>query len=99
VANDPLRSGTGSDYGVVMRVLLFAAAREAVGQAAVDVDVANVAGEVTVAVVRAKLLLQWPSLQRVLAQSRIAVDHRFVSDHEVVSAGQEVAIIPPVAGG
>jgi molybdopterin converting factor subunit 1 len=81
-------------YSHSMRVLLFAAAREVVGREIVELD-----GVTTVAVLRARLSEMYPALTRVLAQSRVAVDHRFVSDDELVHDGQEVAVIPPVAGG
>ncbi|HEY1098513.1 MAG TPA: molybdopterin converting factor subunit 1 [Myxococcota bacterium] len=76
-------------------VRYFAAARDAAGttDAVVDVDVGC-----TVAQLRARLAAS-PALARVLRQSRLAVDQRFVTDDVVLDAGVEVAVIPPVAGG
>lgn len=86
-----------------VRVRYFAAARDAAGLAdedlVVDPVAADVAGPVTVKDVRRALLLHRPSLLRVLAQSRIAVDQRFAAESDPVTAGAEIAVIPPVAGG
>jgi molybdopterin synthase catalytic subunit len=79
-----------------MRVRYFAAARDAAG---IDDEAIDVADRCTVADVRALLLRRRPALARVLRQSRLAVDQRFVADDDVVAPDAEVAVIPPVAGG
>jgi molybdopterin synthase catalytic subunit len=77
-------------------VRYFAAARAAVG---VDVEVVAIEAAGTVAALRTLLVTRHPALARVLRQSRIAVNERFVADDSVVVAGADVAVIPPVAGG
>ena len=77
-------------------VRYFAAARDAAG---VDVDVIGIDEPVAVGALRALLVERRPTLARVLRQSRLAVNERFVADDAVVAAGADVAVIPPVAGG
>lgn len=77
-------------------VRYFAAARDAAG---VDVEVVALDGPVTVGSLRALLVDSRPALTRVLRQSRLAVNERFAADDAVVAAGDDVAVIPPVAGG
>jgi sulfur-carrier protein len=84
-----------------LRTRYFAAARDAVGLAEETIDVP--AGTNTVADLRTLLLARHPGLARVLGQSRLALNQRFVVDSDVLSAFDgpdgELAIIPPVAGG
>jgi molybdopterin converting factor subunit 1 len=78
-----------------MKVVLFAAARDAVGAHEVEVNETPR----TVGDLRAVLHAQFPSLQRVLLQSRMAVNERFVDEDFVLHSTSDVAVIPPVAGG
>jgi molybdopterin converting factor subunit 1 len=80
-----------------LRLRYFAAARDAAGLAEESVDLPT--SGTTVADIRAALLVWRPGLARVLVQSRLAVDQRFVRDADVVADDAEVAVIPPVAGG
>ena len=81
-----------------LRLRYFAAARDAAGLADEVVEL-PLEGAPTVAAVRAALLAHRPGLARVLAQSRLAIDQRFVGEDAAVGPGAEVAVIPPVAGG
>lgn len=82
--------------GMLIRVLLFAAARDHVAADAVSVEVPAGA---TVAVLRAELAQQFPALASLLAKSAIAVNHDFAENTHVLAATDEVAVIPPVSGG
>ncbi len=79
-----------------VRVLLFAAAREAAGSEAVEVALPSPA---TVADLRAALAEQVPALAGVLARSAVAVDGRYAAPSQAVAPGAEAALIPPVSGG
>jgi molybdopterin converting factor subunit 1 len=81
---------------MIVRVKLFAVARELAGRPEVAVEVAEGA---TVADVRRALVASAPQLQSVVAHVRWAVDAEFVADDTLVSAQSEVAVIPPVSGG
>lgn len=45
------------------------------------------------------LCQMYPQLAELIDRSRWAVETEFVSHEQVVSAGQRVALIPPVSGG
>ena len=78
-----------------VRVLYFAAARERAGVAQEQLDV----GGRTVADVSAIVVERHPRLADVVRIARWAIDQRFVQSSDVVPAGAELALIPPVAGG
>jgi len=79
-----------------VRVLLFGGARECAGLGAVELPVAE---STTVAGVAAQLLLRVPALRTALPALRFAVNGEYARAEDPVSAGDEVAVIPPVAGG
>jgi MoaE-MoaD fusion protein len=78
-----------------VRILYFAAARDAAGAASETLDSAPA----TVAELRRALAAARPGLARVLPRCRIAVDQEFVDDAAAVPDGAEVAVVPPVSGG
>lgn len=79
----------------VIRVSLFAGMAEAAGCR--QLDVAWQGG--TVADLRAAVARACPAVAPLLARSAIAVEGRYAADAAVISAGAEVAVIPPVSGG
>ena len=76
-------------------LLLFGIAREVVGEMKVSIDTAQTPDIKTV---KEKLIDQHPSLND-LASIRFAINGEYVDDQAIVNADDEVAIIPPVAGG
>ncbi len=76
-----------------MRVLLFAALRDAAGPS-VELDLPAGA---TVGDLRAELARVVPAA--LLARSAVAVNHEYADDARELSATDEVAVIPPVSGG
>lgn len=81
---------------MIVKVLLFAAARDLAGH---DVVAATLQADRTVAELRARLSQNFPALGPLLAKSAIAVNHDFADDARVLAPGDEVAVIPPVSGG
>ncbi len=81
---------------MLLRVLLFAAARDHAGADFVSVELSAVA---TVAELRTKLASQVPALAALLAKSAIAVNHDFAENNRVLTPTDELAVIPPVSGG
>jgi len=79
-----------------MRVLLFAGLAEAVGRREVELP-EDGAVEATVDEVVARLRESFPALTGHVF--RVAVDRRYARGDELVAAGAEVALIPPVSGG
>ncbi len=80
---------------MTVTVLLFASYAESVGASSIDVElpsgatVADVIGSVR----------ELPGAGRLPREPLVAVNERYAARHDVVHAGDEVAIIPPVAGG
>jgi sulfur-carrier protein len=80
----------------MVRVLLFARARELVGQAAIDLA----CGEPTSARnLRGRLAEEFPKLKSLLESAAIAVNETYATEATVIRPGDTVAIIPPVSGG
>ncbi len=80
---------------MTLTVLLFASYADAFGASSLDVDLpagATVADMLSS--VRAR-----PGADRLPAEPLIAVNERYAKRDHVLLAGDEVAIIPPVAGG
>lgn len=78
-----------------IRTLLFAVYRDMAGTDAVDVDLA--AGATAADLV--ERLRAEPGLDRLPPEPALAVNHEYVSLSTGLSDGDEVALIPPVAGG
>lgn len=76
-------------------VRLFGRHRELAGSAVVSVRLGVGA---TVADLR-KTLAGYPGLRDSLQGAAVALNRRYQPDHAVVVDGDEVAVIPPVAGG
>ena len=80
---------------MTVRVLLFASYADALGAPEVRLDLPNGAR------VRDVLdrVLELAAGKRVPRKPMIAVNQRYASPDQAVAASDEVAIIPPVAGG
>ena len=83
------------DLRLMIRVLLFAGAKHLAGRDALDVPLARA----TVAELQTAVLAQSPALAPLLARSLWAVDGEYAKPETLVSAKNEVALIPPVSGG
>jgi molybdopterin synthase catalytic subunit len=77
------------------RVLFFAACRERTGMDQTEMDL----GGQSVKGARQSILEAHPALKDVLPHCRIAVNQAFADEDLHIEAGDEVALIPPVAGG
>lgn len=77
-------------------MLLFAKLRDAAGAEAVSI--ALPAGS-TVDDLRKQLTDAYPAVAGLLERSAVAVNHDFADADRPLTAGDEVAIIPPVSGG
>ncbi len=78
------------------RVMLFAAAAEAVGTLSIDVELSP---GCTIGELRRKLTEQSPKLSPLLPRMMFAIDAEYATDETNVTPGCEVACIPPVSGG
>ena len=78
-----------------VRVLYFAAAREAAGLKEEEL----LSPPRDVSELRLLLAKRHPALARILPRCRIAVDEEFAKDETPILDGACVAVVPPVAGG
>ena len=81
---------------MTLTVHLFARGRELAGA---DTIAAELPAAATVADLRRTLAARFPAIAGLLERSAVAVNHDFAEDDRVLSAGDEVAVIPPVSGG
>ncbi|MHB0956345.1 MAG: MoaD/ThiS family protein [Pirellulaceae bacterium] len=81
---------------MIVRVRLFAAARQVAERDVVEMEVPESA---TVADVRQQLTLRYPGLEAWTPHLLFALNHRYVSDDSPVPPDAELASFPPVSGG
>jgi molybdopterin converting factor subunit 1 len=81
---------------MTVRVRLFARARDLAGADAVAVTLSPGA---TVGDLRRRLAADHPALAGLLSRCAVAVADEFAEDSLPLSAGAEVALLPPVSGG
>lgn len=79
-----------------VEILYFAVLRERAGR---DRETIELAEGATVAAARAVVAARHPSLAGLLAQVRSAVNRAMARDDQALSDGDELALLPPVAGG
>jgi molybdopterin converting factor subunit 1 len=81
---------------MMIRVLLFARARDLAGQGDVTLSLPEGA---TVGDLRRALAEALPSLEPVLPRLHVAVNSDYAADSDPIPRGAEVACFPPVSGG
>lgn len=81
---------------MIIKVRLFAVARQLAGTDSLDVDMAPGS---TLGQLREQLAKQTPALEAVLGQVLFAVGTEYAQDATLLREGDEVACIPPVSGG
>jgi molybdopterin converting factor subunit 1 len=81
---------------MIIRVKLFAVARELAGVDELSIDVTE---DATIDDVSQAVDAATPALRTILPHSLWAVDAAYASNDSPVTAGSEVALIPPVSGG
>ena len=81
---------------MTVRVRLFARAKDLAGAEAVAVTLSPGA---TVGDLRRRLAADHPALAGLLSRCAVAVADEFAEDSLPLSAGAEVALLPPVSGG
>ena len=77
-------------------MLYFAVFRERLGRAD---DTLELAAGATVATAIAALAVRHPPIAQLAGKFRVAVNQDFVADTHVLADGDELVLIPPVAGG
>jgi molybdopterin converting factor subunit 1 len=82
---------------MIVRVKLFAVARQRAGLDQVEVELPAPAP--TVADLRVAIRERYPLLADVLPHVKVAVNNDYAADTAPLAANAEVALIPPVSGG
>lgn len=79
----------------MVTVKLFAAAADAVGARRLEGDWAGQSASALVAL----LASQYPRLQPLVSVLAVAINREYAQPDQMIQAGDEVALIPPVSGG
>jgi molybdopterin synthase sulfur carrier subunit len=79
-----------------VKILLFGITREITGQSRIEVPAD--ADITTVKALKKWLGKQYPAMEG-LSSLAVAVDSEYAEDEDLLSAEQEIALIPPVSGG
>lgn len=82
---------------MTLKILFFSTLRDVVG--ASEVDFALDPGVADVAGLLEAVYGEWPALRDWDDRIRVAVDLDYVGREHPISAGQEIAVMPPVQGG
>lgn len=80
---------------MMVEVLAFGIAKDIFGGTTTEVAYAD---QMTVATLKEQLEAQYPQLKE-LASYMVAVNEAYADDDVILSAKDEIAIIPPVSGG
>lgn len=91
-----MTAATEIGVGGQVRVLAFAATRDVLGCDELDLDIP--AGCTPSGVMDA-LCARFPALAPYRPSIRLAINGTYAQDGDAVAAGDEIALIPPVAGG
>ena len=81
---------------MIVRVKLFAVAKDLAGSDCVAVELPD---QATVGQLRMALAAQYPQLAQLSRQVLFAVEMQYVADSATVPPQAEVACVPPVSGG
>jgi molybdopterin synthase catalytic subunit len=81
-----------------LKVLAFAGARDVIGQTEFEIPLVELEGD-TAGDVMDAVCRRYPELEAHRPIIRLAVNGSYVAASATVAAGDEVALIPPVAGG
>ena len=81
---------------MMVRLKIFAAAKEIVGDGHVELELVE---EAHVSDLKTALVQQVPELEALVGRSAFAIDQQYASDDDSIPESCEVAMIPPVSGG
>ncbi|HQU59332.1 MAG: MoaD/ThiS family protein [Phaeodactylibacter sp.] len=78
-----------------VKIHAFGIARDILGGSSLSIEMPE---QATVAQLKARLCQDFPSFEK-LASLAVALNTEYASDSQIIGAGDEVVIIPPVSGG
>jgi len=79
-----------------LSIKLFASLRQAMNSDEIKIDIDN---EITVLQMKEIIFETFPNLKKLNIPFFVAVNHKYVTDSDVITINDEVALIPPVSGG
>ncbi len=79
-----------------MKVLFYATLKEKAGIAQAELDLPD---NISIAEFKEFLFQRYPELPKSKANLLVAVNKEYAFDDELIPAGAEVALFPPVSGG
>ena len=79
-----------------LSIKLFASLRQAMNSDEIKIDIDN---EIKVLQMKEIIFETFPNLKKSNIPFFVAVNHRYVTDFDVITTNDEVALIPPVSGG
>lgn len=81
---------------MIVKVVLFAAAKEIAETGEIELSLADSA---KVGDLKCRLVEEFPAMKGIVAKSAISVDQEYSNDLRELHDGAEVGLIPPVSGG
>ncbi len=84
------------DNSFELKVLLFAALKERMGQDHIQIRVDEGSNA---ALLLERLFLQFPELEAFSRSVILSINQKFANPEQLVHPGDEVALFPPVSGG
>jgi len=79
-----------------LSIQLFASLRQAMNSDEIKIDIDK---EITVLQMKTILFETFPNLKKSNIPFFVAVNHKYVTDSDVITTNDEIALIPPVSGG
>ena len=79
-----------------LSIKLFASLRQAMNSDEIKISIDN---EITVLQMKEIIFKTFPNLKKSNIPFFVAVNHKYVTDSDVITTNDEVALIPPVSGG
>jgi len=79
-----------------LSIKLFASIRQAMNSNEIKINIDN---EITVLQMKQIIFETFPNLKKLNIPFFVAVNHKYVTDSDVITTNDEVALIPPVSGG
>ena len=79
-----------------LSIKLFASIRQAMNSNEIKINIDN---EITVLQMKEIIFETFPNFKKSNIPFIVAVNHKYVTDSDVITTNDEVALIPPVSGG
>jgi len=79
-----------------LSIKLFASIRQAMNSNEIKINIDN---EITVLQMKQIIFETFPNLKKLNIPFFVAVNHKYVTDSDVITINDEIALIPPVSGG